>query len=1279
MRARVVRISCGSRRGTGVVVAPGRVATAFHVVDPSEGAPIVLRFARLVPADRSWQTAEVPARRIEGAQDADADWVLLSFDPAALGWSPEPAKLRALDESEVDGTRLAWRSYGFPDAQPDDGTSATGHVQTTRAEQGGQVSLSLFSHEAAAGQGMPVAGFSGAPVFVDGAVVGLLRWALTDQERGAYALPRSEGGTLLAVPVGALHDPSMPLPVGGLPPLPPLRTAVGFPELPFPGLARYTAAHARVFFGRRRDVRRLLGLLAEGTPVVLLFGASGVGKSSLLHAGVAPRVAGRVGVVARGAEGLAGSWRTLLEDDLKLRVLDQVEEAWTRGAGRSELDGLCRGIASEVDGGVQVVLSFRKEWLPEVEAALRAHGLAYTRCFVEPLDRAGLLAAVRGLVDDREVAQAYGLSIEDGVADAIVETLSTEVRDGIGPVLQVALRRLWERAVDHGAPLRFRMSDWEADKAQGLGLPELVRSRLTALEGGEPLVARAAASGLALELLAAFVTGAGTAGRLSKEELGALFSATPAPALAAVVVALSEGWLLTADGVEAWRLSHDSLAPVVLSARAEASGPAQQARRVLSARLPLWERGGPVLDRGELEVVEGALADMPALAGGALSLLEDSRAHHAVGRQVGRQLGRSMASTLAGLVGLLFVALVLERIPALHVAAVRRTVEDTSALQGPPGTTTMLLQTLPVVAAWERVGIRNPTVWVWAERAYRLGRLGRDLPPAKVGSNEPHWSDENSLLARVVIAGAWLDGREEGGHGLPELHAVPDAEALDKLTVASRAELAARLLRDGAEDDELARVLESGTHGAWGLAPLLQARRSASVFAGRWPLDSFDARRAAPHIGLVDAVDLTRRDEIAGTYAEDPASYGFDQVPPRLAARPPDPDALQRLTHWAEVFQELHPCTAAELHLLAAVHTTQAEDVDRTLAVMARCTVDPSPLQLSNQDTAWAPYWAAFARLAARTETVPTASPSLQHLFVLPPDGSLPRSPEGDVLPLVFSLHGLQPGWLQELQPDAEAITTADVPAHTVVSRSLAMAAFRASRMGPDSHHPELVTAWADACGPPPLAEPPDHEFSCHPDELAVHLHRAGHTDRALTLLESRPKGATDCTTWLEVGGVDAAHRCAQDGHYYGTPQETAALSHQLHLAGHNPARLLRAALGLGWDERSPLHLDGFPAPLPLSAALLRSTDDPEICTEVTFTAVAYAHIGDLRRAHLVSLLCRDRWMRALSALHISAAAEGHPMWAPQHLHAWVAPLLVDPLDTDEARLHDWMAADPSQ
>ena len=60
-------------------------------------------------------------------------------------------------------------------------------------------------------------------------------------------------------------------------------------ENPWPGLATFTEDQAGLFYGRDAEIRDLTRR-AERNPLTVLFGQSGLGKSSLLQAGVIPRL-----------------------------------------------------------------------------------------------------------------------------------------------------------------------------------------------------------------------------------------------------------------------------------------------------------------------------------------------------------------------------------------------------------------------------------------------------------------------------------------------------------------------------------------------------------------------------------------------------------------------------------------------------------------------------------------------------------------------------------------------------------------------------------------------------------------------------------------------------------------------------------------------------------------------------------------------------------------------------------------------------------------------------
>ena len=65
----------------------------------------------------------------------------------------------------------------------------------------------------------------------------------------------------------------------------------------YPGAQPFTAGDRRIFYGRETDTRRLAALIRL-EQMVVLYGTSGLGKSSLLNAAVVPRLeeSGEAGV-----------------------------------------------------------------------------------------------------------------------------------------------------------------------------------------------------------------------------------------------------------------------------------------------------------------------------------------------------------------------------------------------------------------------------------------------------------------------------------------------------------------------------------------------------------------------------------------------------------------------------------------------------------------------------------------------------------------------------------------------------------------------------------------------------------------------------------------------------------------------------------------------------------------------------------------------------------------------------------------------------------------------
>ncbi|MFJ2157988.1 AAA family ATPase [Streptomyces sp. NPDC087856] len=117
----------------------------------------------------------------------------------------------------------------------------------------------------------------------------------------------------------------------------------GHPECPYPGLAPFDSSGVQCFFGRTAEVdtlvRRVVARRGQGP--LLITGASGIGKTSLLRAGLLPALA--VGKVAPES----GSWHqlTLTPTDRPLQALARAVLA--RDADPAQVDNLARRLAAD--------------------------------------------------------------------------------------------------------------------------------------------------------------------------------------------------------------------------------------------------------------------------------------------------------------------------------------------------------------------------------------------------------------------------------------------------------------------------------------------------------------------------------------------------------------------------------------------------------------------------------------------------------------------------------------------------------------------------------------------------------------------------------------------------------------------------------------------------------------------------------------------------------------------------------------------------------------------
>jgi WD40 repeat protein len=467
---------------------------------------------------------------------------------------------------------------------------------------------------------------------------------------GLYTAPGAEEAIRRwSLPIAA-RDPLFGLPA------PP---AVDLPRVPFKHLAYFAREDAPVFFGRGREIRELFDSVSvpDGAPIVLLFGASGAGKSSLLAAGLLPRLEPSHDVLYLRRERTLGAARTLSRalapnseevppgsaaaaawhgrERARSRplvvILDQLEEIWSRpidpSAEVQELAAALRQLFA-IRGARplgRLVLSFRKEWLAEVLAILDAARLPRASVEVTHPNRDAIQEVVSGLTSRPDLKRQYRLAVEDELPREIASDLLEDPGAAVAPVLQILLTRMWAEANRESSQApRFSIELYLRMKSSGILLDDFLNAQLEALRAARPADLE---SGLALDLLAFHTTPLGTAEtRLASE---VMHRYAPAQEVAGLLENCRERFLLVAAG-QTSRLAHDLLAPLIHRRFESSNLPGQQALRILEQRAGAGVAEAP-LDDFDLSRVEAGRRGMRAFSAEEEALVALSR------RQAGRR------------------------------------------------------------------------------------------------------------------------------------------------------------------------------------------------------------------------------------------------------------------------------------------------------------------------------------------------------------------------------------------------------------------------------------------------------------------------------------------------------------------------------------------------------------------------------------------------------------------------------------------------------------------
>jgi WD40 repeat protein len=265
---------------------------------------------------------------------------------------------------------------------------------------------------------------------------------------------------------------------------------------PYPGMTAFAEEDAGTYFGREDDIsklrKRLGKMQLQREPLLqVLFGSSGCGKSSLMRAGIVPRLRrdrsrwlvvpafrprqqprnelARALAAAFETAGVTGTdWNRIREDigdavgeqaatalvrlanDLRMKaqqkdasvllVIDQLEELFTEESEpeAGQFLTLLRGALGSSDSPLLAVATMRSEFFSRLQARPELSGFSFSPYSVEPMTTTGFRSTIT------EPARIAGIDIEPSLVDHMLDDMKNA--DAL-PLLAFVLGQLYERSL----------------------------------------------------------------------------------------------------------------------------------------------------------------------------------------------------------------------------------------------------------------------------------------------------------------------------------------------------------------------------------------------------------------------------------------------------------------------------------------------------------------------------------------------------------------------------------------------------------------------------------------------------------------------------------------------------------------------------------------------------------------------------------------------------------------------------------------------------------------
>jgi len=389
---------------------------------------------------------------------------------------------------------------------------------------------------------------------------------------------------------------------------------VPIPDQPYKFLDSFETEDAGIFFGRQEDSHRLADKILSHR-LVVLYGGSGTGKTSLIRAGVAPILARRscLPLIVRPADDPALAAKRELREKLeglpdlttdlpaflqaaertteKLIVvfLDQFEEFFLRFGDESRASFIAELARCHQNEGLDTrfILSIREDFfvrLHEFEGQLSS--IFDSRYRLERLTRENARDAIV------EPVKLFDVTYEERLVERLLDDLYEE---GVGPPqLQIVCDRLYRQFGQAGRPIA--LADYEELGGAKEILAGYLDSVLAGYEGQELEVAQG--------ILMTLVTSQETKALVRLDTIVAEMGRDRETIEATLHSLIDQRLVRGVETSEYYELTHDYLVEEIKGWISEDAKRVKEAREMLSRALADWRSSGVVIDLMKLQRID---------------------------------------------------------------------------------------------------------------------------------------------------------------------------------------------------------------------------------------------------------------------------------------------------------------------------------------------------------------------------------------------------------------------------------------------------------------------------------------------------------------------------------------------------------------------------------------------------------------------------------------------------------------------------------------------------